>query len=94
MSVFLEWQKSWHPYLREHRKPATRALHYLQTIVGGAAIIYCVATGRWIALAIVIVAILINALIAHFIVEGNKPAAFGELFGGPSRVIFALHSIF
>ena len=72
------WRHSWPGYLRAHSKPGTRALHYLQTIAGGGAILFCLATGSWLWLGAVIAAILVNALIAHFIVEGNRPAAFGE----------------
>ena len=72
------WRDSWPAYLRAHSKPATRALHYLQTIAGGAAILACLFTGAWLWLAIMLAAIFVNALIAHFVVEGNSPAAFGE----------------
>ena len=72
------WKNSWPDYLRAHSKPATRALHYLQTIVGGAAILFCLFTGAWAWLALVLAAIFVNALIAHFGVEKNSPAAFGE----------------
>ena len=73
-----DWIASWPDYLRAHSKPETRALHYLQTIAGGSAILFCLFTFNWLWLIVVIVAILINALIAHFLVEGNSPAAFGE----------------
>ena len=72
------WRQSWPGYLRAHSKPGTRALHYLQTIAGGAAILGCLATTSWLWLGVVIAAILANALIAHFVVEGDSPAAFGE----------------
>lgn len=65
----------WPEYLREHSKPATRAMHYAQTVFGGAAILACLVTGRWLVLFGVLVAIFLWALVAHLAVEGNKPAA-------------------
>ena len=72
MSGFSDY---WPDYLREHSKPATRAMHYAQTVFGGLAILFCLFTGRWLLLFGVLVAIFLWALLAHLVVEGNKPAA-------------------
>lgn len=68
----------WLTYLRAHRRPQTRALHY----VGSTLALICIlmAAGRldwrWL-----IAAPLVGyamAWVAHFGVEGNRPATFGH----------------
>jgi len=71
----MRFSEYWPDYLREHSKPATRAMHYLQTVFGGAAILYCLATQSWVALIVTLVVIFLWALAAHKLVEGNSPAA-------------------
>lgn len=66
----------WPFYLREHSRPATRALHYLGTTLVVAVAAYALATGRWGWLAAMPVAGYVFAWLAHFGVEKNRPATF------------------
>lgn len=66
----------WPFYLREHSRPATRALHYFGTSLVVAIAAYAVATQRWLLLAAMPVAGYLFAWLAHFSVEKNRPATF------------------
>ena len=65
----------WPFYLREHSRPATRALHYIGTALAIACLIYGVFVA-WPALIAVPVAGYFFAWIAHFTVQHNRPATF------------------
>ena len=71
----MRFSEYWPEYLQEHSKPATRAMHYAQTIFGGAAILYSLFTLSWALLAGTLLFIFLWALAAHKLVEGNSPAA-------------------
>ena len=66
----------WPFYLREHSKPATRALHYLGTSLVVAIAGYAVLMGEWLWLIAMPLAGYFFAWVAHFSVEKNKPATF------------------
>ena len=66
----------WHFYLREHSKPATRALHYVGTSLVVAIGLFAILTGRWAWLLAIPLAGYGFAWIAHFRVERNRPATF------------------
>jgi hypothetical protein len=66
----------WPFYLREHAKPATRAIHYVGTIGSAVVLIWAVATQSWWWLAAVPFFGYGPAWIGHFFIEKNKPATF------------------
>ena len=66
----------WPFYLREHSRPATRALHYVGTTLVLAAAVFAVASGRWSSLLAMPVAGYFFAWLAHFALEKNRPATF------------------
>jgi hypothetical protein len=66
----------WPYYLREHRRPATRAWHYLGTSVALFCLIGAVIAGQFWLLPLVLVAGYGPAWIGHFAVEKNRPATF------------------
>jgi hypothetical protein len=66
----------WPYYLREHANPRTRALHYAGTSFATAALVACVATGKWWLFPLALLAGYGPAWIAHFFVEKNRPATF------------------
>jgi hypothetical protein len=63
-------------YLSEHSLPATRAVHYLGSTCGIAALILTIATGwpGWIAVGLI--AGYGCAWVGHFFIEHNRPATF------------------
>ncbi len=76
MTRYTSFRDFWPHYLREHRRPATRRLHYAGTalVVGLAAA--AAATRDWRLLAAVPVAGYGFAWFSHAAVERNRPATF------------------
>lgn len=66
----------WPHYLREHRRPATRALHYAGTSLVVLLAVVAIAAGRPLLLLALPVAGYGFAWLAHFRVERNRPATF------------------
>ena len=66
----------WLFYLREHSRPATRALHYAGTGIVILAAAAAAATGLWWLLAAIPVAGYGFAWASHAAVERNRPATF------------------
>lgn len=72
-STFAEF---WPFYLREHSRPATRALHYAGTSLVVALLAFALVTGRWLLLLAIPLAGYGLAWLAHAAVERNRPATF------------------
>ena len=66
----------WPHYLREHSRPATRALHYAGTSLVVLIAVAAVATGNWWLLVALPVAGYGFAWASHALVERNRPATF------------------
>ncbi len=74
------YSEFWPFYLREHRKPQTRALHYIGTIASVIVLVGAAATQSWWWLLAVPVCGYGFAWFSHFFVEKNKPATFAAPF--------------
>lgn len=73
---FADYEAFWPYYLREHGRPATRALHYAGTSLVVALALAAAASGRRGLLMALPVAGYGFAWAGHFLVEKNRPATF------------------
>jgi hypothetical protein len=78
--VFATYAEFWPHYLRAHRNPGTRALHFLGTSLGLVLLAAAILTADWRYLVAAPLVGYAFAWAAHFGVEGNKPATFGHPF--------------
>ena len=78
MSQSQPWtfEEFWQFYVREHRRPATRWLHFLGTTAALGLLAVCVVMGWWMLLLAVPVVGYAMAWTSHFLIERNKPATF------------------
>jgi hypothetical protein len=70
----------WPHYLRAHRDPRTRAIHYAGTSLGLLLLLAAVILRDWRPLVAAPIVGYAFAWIGHFGFEGNKPATFGHPF--------------
>lgn len=70
----------WPFYLREHARPANRAVHYVGTIASVLGLAAAVVAGAWIWLLIIPLLGYGPAWIGHFLIERNRPATFQAPF--------------
>jgi hypothetical protein len=68
----------WPHYLRAHRDPRTRAVHYVGSLLGLALLAAAASTGDWRLLVASPVAGYACAWLARGLFEGNRPATFGH----------------
>jgi hypothetical protein len=66
----------WPIYLREHARPATRALHFFGTALGLAVLAGALVTQTWWLLPVALVSGYLFAWISHAAIERNRPATF------------------
>jgi hypothetical protein len=79
-SPYRTYAEFWPFYLREHAKPATRAMHYAGTISSALLLVWAIATQSWWWLLAVPFLGYGFAWISHFTIEKNKPATFQAPF--------------
>ncbi|HET8726556.1 MAG TPA: DUF962 domain-containing protein [Alphaproteobacteria bacterium] len=70
------YDEFWPHYLREHARPATRALHFTGTALGLGLLVLALVTGTWWLLPAALVSGYLFAWIGHMTVERNRPATF------------------
>jgi hypothetical protein len=76
MSRYGSFREFWPFYLREHRRPATRALHYAGTTLVILIAFAAAVTGNWALLIVLPFAGYGFAWASHAAVERNRPATF------------------
>ncbi|MDX1401335.1 MAG: DUF962 domain-containing protein [Kiloniellales bacterium] len=70
------YREFWPLYLAEHRRPATRALHYFGTSLGLAILALALVTQTWWLVLVALFAGYAFAWLGHAFVEHNKPTTF------------------
>ena len=70
------YREFWPYYLGEHRRRGTRALHYIGTSLGLAALVAAIVLASWPLALAAVVSGYAFAWIGHAFVEHNKPATF------------------
>lgn len=73
MHTFKEF---WPHYVREHSKPATRALHFVGTVTATASVVVLIAIGKWYWFPLAFIPGYAAAWVGHFFIEHNRPASF------------------
>jgi len=76
----MTYSEFWPRYLRAHRRPATRAMHYCGSTLALLCVVLAFATQHWLWLLGAPIAGYGFAWAAHFGVEHNRPETFGHPF--------------
>ena len=71
-----DFETFWPFYLSQHRKPGTRALHFIGTTLSLLLLAAAALTGRLYFILWAVVAGYLFAWIGHFFIEKNRPATF------------------
>jgi hypothetical protein len=74
----MSYAEFWRRYLLAHADPRTRALHYLGTALGAAALVAAVALRDWRWLVAAPIAGYALAWLGHLVFEHNRPETFGH----------------
>jgi hypothetical protein len=78
MQKFETFAQFWPHYLRQHKNPRTRALHFIGTTIGGLMAICWLTTGHESYLVLALVFGYGFSWFSHFVVEDNRPATFSN----------------
>lgn len=78
----MQFKRFWPMYLRAHRRSATRAMHYLATVVGIAGGLAALLTGMFWPFPLGIGMGYAVAVASHWIFEGNQPLILVSPFWG------------
>jgi hypothetical protein len=74
----VSYAQFWRRYLLAHADPRTRALHYLGTASGAAALVVALALRDWRWLVAAPIAGYALAWLGHLVFEHNRPETFGH----------------
>jgi hypothetical protein len=74
----MTYPEFWHRYLRAHRDPRTRGLHYVGTSLAVCALAAAAATRDWRWLVAAPAVGYASAWTGHFVFEHNRPETFGH----------------
>jgi hypothetical protein len=74
----MSYAEFWRRYLGAHRDPRTRALHYLGTSFGAAALAVAAVAGDWRWLPAAPIVGYALAWLGHIVFEHNRPETFGH----------------
>jgi len=74
----MTYPEFWPIYLRAHRRPANRLLHYSGTSAGIVLVVAAIVAGPWWLAAVAVAVGYGLAWTGHVAIEGNRPATFGH----------------